>query len=113
MSATPTTNVTLPQFTAAALVTPSEQQVLNGVLADWSAAFSSVGKVMNTQLATLQGQTISSTSFMVSAFFGALSQLIAQVDPATSTGAFQDALGRIYFLTRNLMTHASNPECVI
>lgn len=113
MSATPVTNVPLPQFTAAGLVTPSEQQVLNGVLADWSAAFSSVGKTMNPQLATLQGQTISSTSFMVSAFFGALSQLIAMVDPATSTGAFQDALGRIYFLSRQLATNASIPGVLI
>lgn len=113
MSATPTTNVPLPQFTAAGLVTPSEQEVLNGVLADWSNAFSSVGKTMNTQLATLQGQTISSESFMISAFFGALSQLIANVDPATATGAFQDALGRIYFLTRQLAVNASIPSVVI
>lgn len=113
MSATPTTNVPLPQFTAAGLVTPSEQAVLNGVMADWQAAFSSVGKTMNTQLATLQGQTISSESFMISAFFGALSQLIAQVDPATATGAFQDALGRIYFLTRQLAVNASIPSVVI
>lgn len=113
MSATPTTNVPLPEFTPAGLVTPSEQQVLNGVMADWQGAFSSVGKTMNTQLATLQGQTISSTSFMVSAFFGALSQLIANVDPATSTGAFQDALGRIYFITRNQATNASIPGVVI
>lgn len=113
MSTTPTTNVPLPSFGTAGLITPSEQQVLNGVMADWQAAYSSVGKTMNTQLATLQGQMISSEAFMISAFFGALSQLIAMVDPATATGAFQDALGRIYFLTRQLATNASIPNVVI
>lgn len=103
----PTTNVPLPVFTPTGLVTASEQAILNGVLQDYVAAFAASGKTLNTELTTPQGQLASSQSFMVAAFQAALAQLIANVDPMTSSGAFQDALGRIYFLTRQQATFAT------
>lgn len=100
------TNVPLPVFTPTGLVTASEQAILTGVLQDYVAAFMVAGKQLNTELTTPQGQLASSQSFMVAAFQAALAQLIASVDPLTSSGAFQDALGRIYFLTRQSATNA-------
>lgn len=101
------TNVPLPVFTPTGLVTASEQAILNGVLQDYVAAFAVSGKTLNTELTTPQGQLASSQSFMVAAFQASLAQLIANVDPMTSSGAFQDALGRIYFLTRQQATFAT------
>ena len=100
------TNVPLPVFTPTGLVTASEQAILQGVLADYVAAFAASGKVLNTELTTPQGQLASSQAFMVAAFQAQLAQLIANVDPLTSSGAYQDALGRIYFLTRQAATFA-------
>lgn len=102
----PTTSVPLPQFTPTGLVTASEQAILNGVLADYVAAFAATGKTLNTELTTPQGQLASSQAYMVAAFQAMLAQLIANVDPLTSSGAYQDALGRIYFLTRQQATYA-------
>lgn len=101
-----TTSVPLPQFTPTGLVTASEQAILQGVLADYVAAFAATGKTLNTELTTPQGQLASSQAYMVAAFQAMLAQLIANVDPLTSSGAFQDALGRIYFLTRQQATYA-------
>lgn len=102
----PTTSVPLPQFTPTGLVTASEQAILQGVLADYVAAFAATGKTLNTELTTPQGQLASSQAYMVAAFQAMLAQLIANVDPLTSSGAYQDALGRIYFLTRQQATYA-------
>ncbi len=100
------TNVPLPTFTPTGLVTASEQAILQGVLADYVAAFAASGKTLNTELTTPQGQLASSQAYMVAAFQAMLAQLIANVDPLTSSGAYQDALGRIYFLTRQQATFA-------
>lgn len=101
-----TTSVPLPQFTPTGLVTASEQVILQGVLADYVAAFAATGKTLSTELTTPQGQLASSQAYMVAAFQAMLAQLIANVDPLTSSGAYQDALGRIYFLTRQQATYA-------
>lgn len=100
------TNVPLPVFTPTGLVTASEQAILQGVLADYVAAFAASGKALNTELTTPQGQLASSQAFMVAAFQAQLARIIANVDPLTSSGAYQDALGRIYFLTRQSATFA-------
>lgn len=102
----PTTSVPLPQFTPTGLVTASEQDILQGVLADYVAAFAATGKTLNTELTTPQGQLASSQAYMVAAFQAMLERIIANVDPLTSSGAYQDALGRIYFLTRQQATYA-------
>lgn len=102
-----TTNVPLPNFTPAGLVVPTEPQILTGVQADWVAAFASSGRQLNTALTTPQGQLAQSEAYMLSQLYAGYLQLINGVDPATADGAFQDALGRIYRLTRKPATYAT------
>lgn len=102
-----TTNVPLPTFTDAGLVVPTEPAILAGVFEDWGAAFALQGKTLNTELTTPQGQLSQSQAYMLSQFNGALLSLIANVDPLTSSGRFQDALGQIYFITRQPATYAT------
>lgn len=101
------TNVPLPTFTTTGLQTYSEQQILAGVLQDFVQAFALNGKTLNTALTTPQGQLSSSLSYMVAAFQAMLAQLIALVDPQTSYGVFQDAIGQINFITRQSATYAT------
>lgn len=101
-----TTNVPLPTFTPTGLSVPAPQAVLAGVQQDWVQAFALNGKTLNTELTTPQGQLQQSQSYMVSQVFAAMAQLIANVDPMSSSGIYQDALGRIYFLTRQPATYA-------
>jgi hypothetical protein len=102
-----TTNVPLPTFTTTGLQTYSEQQILAGVQQDYVQAYALNGKTLNiAQLATPQGQLTSSQAYMVAAFQAMLAQLIALVDPRTSYGTFQDAIGNIYFITRQAATYA-------
>lgn len=103
----PTTNVPLPTFTPTGLLTPDAQAVLTGVLADYVAAFAMSGKTLSMELTTPQGQLASAQSEIVTEVQSLLKQLIANVDPLTSSGSFQDALGRIYFLTRKSATFAT------
>lgn len=102
-----TTNVPLPTFTPAGLSVPTEPQILQGVMADLVAAFATSGRALNTELTTPQGQLAQSQAHMLSQLNAGLLQIINGVDPATSGGAFQDALGRIYFLTRQSATYAT------
>lgn len=102
-----TTNVPVPSFTPAGLVIPAAQDVLAGVQADWVSAFALVGKTLSTALTTPQGQLQQSQAVMLREAYALMAGLIANVDPVTSQGAFQDALGRIYFLTRQPATFAT------
>lgn len=102
-----TTNVPLPTFTDAGLTVPTEPQILTGVLADMVDAFAASGRALNTELTTPQGQLAQSQAYMLSQLNAGWLQLVANVDPATASGAFQDALGRIYFLTRQQATYAT------
>jgi hypothetical protein len=108
-----TTNVPLPTFTPTGVSVPAPQAVLAGVQQDWVQAFALTGKTLNTELTTPQGQLQQSQSYMVSAFFAALAQMVANVDPMTSQGTYQDALGRIYFLTRQAATAATVAATVV
>lgn len=102
-----TTNVPLPVFTDAGLSVPTEPQILAGVFADWVSAFALSGKSLNTELTTPQGQLAQSQAYMLAQLNARLAQIIAGVDPATSYGAYQDALGQIYFLVRQPATYAT------
>lgn len=101
------TNVPLPTFTPTGLVTYDEQTILTGVQADWVSAYALAGKTLSTELTTPQGQLQQSQSYIVAAAQAMLAQLVALVDPMTSSGVYQDALGRIYFLTRQAATFAT------
>lgn len=102
-----TTNVPLPTFSAAGLSVPTEPELLTGVFADYVDAFALTGRQLNTELTTPQGQLAQSQAYMLSVLNAAYLQIINGVDPATASGAFQDALGRIYFLSRQPATYAT------
>src|SRR5882672_10298359 len=92
------TNVPSPSFGPNGFVVASGPAILAGVQADITAAF---GTALNFNLNTPQGQIASSEAAVVAnnqALFVTYTQL---VDPAYSFGRYQDAIGRIYFLTRN------------
>lgn len=92
-----TTNVPNPIFGASGFVTTPGPVILAGVEADINAAF---GRALNYNLNTPQGQLASSLSALVGNFQGLFVYYTQQVDPAYATGRYQDAIGRIYFQTR-------------
>lgn len=102
-----TSNVPQPVFTPTGVELADPQALLAGILADQVAAFALTGKTLNTELTTPQGQIASSQAYVLSAFQALLAQMVANVDPLTSSGSYQDALGRIYFLTRQQATFAT------
>lgn len=102
-----TSNVPRPVFGPAGITVPTEPAILAGVLADWQAAFASTGRALNPELTTPQGQLAQTQAHLLNLLNAGLLELVAGVDPATSSGAFQDALGRIYFLKRQPATFAT------
>lgn len=89
------------QFTPAGLVIPAETDILAGVQADINAAF---GGGLNPGLETPQGQLASSQTAVIGDKNNEVVTIVNQVDPQYSDGRFQDAIGRIYFLTRKPAT---------
>lgn len=86
---------------------PSETEVLNGVLADFNAAF---GGNLNLNLETPQGQLASSLAAIINDKNNAIAQIVNQVHPDYADGAMQDAVAKIYFLERKASTD-SVVEC--
>ena len=89
------------KFTAAGLVIPAETDVLAGVQADMNAAF---GGGLNPALETPQGQLASSQAAVIADKNNEVALIVNQVDPQYAADRFQDAIGRIYFLTRKPAT---------
>lgn len=92
-----TTNVPPVEFTSTGLVVPQESAILAGVQADYDDAF---GGGVNPALETPQGQLASSTAAIVADANAVFAELVNQVNPDTASGAYQDAIARIYFLNR-------------
>jgi hypothetical protein len=92
-----TTSVPAPTFGDAGFQVPTERAILDGVLADMSAAF---GGNLNEDLSTPQGQLASSLAAIIGDCFSQFLFYTNQVDPAYASGRMQDAIARIYFLTR-------------
>lgn len=88
-------------FTPAGLVLPTEAAILTGVQADMNAAF---GGGLNLALETPQGQLASSQTAVIGDKNGEVAYIVNQVDPQYADGRFQDAIGRIYYLTRKPAT---------
>ena len=98
------TNVPSPTFSDTGFVVPSSQAVLAGVIADVQAAF---GNKLNLSaadtdtLTTPQGQLAVSMAAIITNTYQ-LFQLYTQLfDPAYSFGRYQDAIARLYFLSRD------------
>ena len=92
------TNVPSVSFTANGFIAPSESAVLAGVEADINAAF---GGGLNPAPSTPQGQIAASDTAIIGSSNDLLLALFNGVDPAYASGRMQDAIGRIYFMTRN------------
>lgn len=92
------------QFTPAGLVIPAETAVLAGVQDDINAAF---GGGLNPALETPQGQLASSQAAIIGDKNNEFALFVNQVDPQYSADRFQDAIARIYFLTRKPATLTS------
>jgi uncharacterized phage protein gp47/JayE len=92
------------QFTPAGLVIPAETAVLAGVQDDINAAF---GGGLNPALETPQGQLASSQAAIIGDKNNEFALFVNQVDPQYSADRFQDAIARIYFLTRKPATPTS------
>lgn len=97
MSDTPATNVPFPVFGANGFIQPDESAIMDGVLADLNNAF---GGNLDLSLTTPQGQLASSLAAIIGDSFALFSLFCNLVDPAYSFGRMQDAIGRLYFISR-------------
>ena len=93
-----TTNIPPIQWTTQGIVLPTDSEILTGAQADINSAF---GGGVNPALNTPQGQLASSESAIVSDKNSNIAYIVNQVDPQYAEGRFQDAIGRLYFMTRN------------
>lgn len=84
-------------FGPAGVTVPSEAAIVDGLGADFRAAF---GSGLNLSPATPQGQLIASIAATIGAANDLFLSLFNQVDPAFADGRMQDAIARIYYLAR-------------
>lgn len=92
-----TTNVPEMTIGDTGAVAPTESDILAGVQADQQAAF---GSDLNTSLTTPQGQIATSETAIIADKNAQLLALYNGVDPSYASGRMQDAIGRIYYMTR-------------
>lgn len=85
-------------FTPTGIVTPTEADILAGVQADMNAAF---GGNLNPALETPQGQMATTQTAVIASKNSEIVNMANMVNPDFSTGRWQDAIGRFYFLDRN------------
>lgn len=88
-------------FTPTGLTLPADSDILAGIQADMNAAF---GGNLNPSLSTPQGQLATSQAAIISAKNAEFAYFVNQVDPDNAGGFMQDAIARIYFLTRRPAT---------
>jgi hypothetical protein len=86
------------QWNPTGLVLPTEPAILTGCQQDLNAAF---GGNLNPALNTPQGQWATSEAAIIANANASIANIVNGVNPATSSGFMQDAIGRLYFLTRN------------
>lgn len=91
------TNVPSITWTNGAPVLPAESAILAGVQADINAAF---GGGVNPGLTTPQGQLAQTETAIIGEKNNEIAYIANQVNPAFSSGIWQDAIGYIYFMTR-------------
>lgn len=90
-------NIPKVKFTPSGVVIPSESEALTGAQDDINQAF---GGTLNPALETPQGQLATSLAAIVADKDARIVDISNQVNPDFSTGRWQDAIGRIYFLER-------------
>lgn len=94
---TPTTNVPAITWNNGVPTVPTEQQILTGRAADFTAAF---GAGLNINPTTPQGQVIASDTAIIGDSNSQIAFVASMVDPNNAAGPWQDAIGSIYFLER-------------
>lgn len=92
-----TTSVPAVSWTATGFVVPAQSAIVTGLNADTNAAF---GGNLNIASTTPQGQLIASQAAIIGDSNNQQVNLFNNVDPYLASGRYQDAIGRIYFLTR-------------
>lgn len=95
-----------PSFGPNGFVTPAEPDILTGVKAEINAAF---GGNLNMADETPQGQLAVSQTAAIGNANDAFVFLAQQFDPAYNSGRYQDAIARIYFISR----FGSQPTSVV
>ena len=86
------------QITAAGVSIPQAVDIRTGVLADTNQAFG--GELDVVTPSTPQAHLADNLTDNIMAANAAIANVVAMVDPATSSGRYQDAIGRIYFFDR-------------
>lgn len=98
------TNVPAPSFGPNGFVAPQESAILTGVQEDFNAAFNTSFNFSTTTGSqtnpTPQGQLTSSIAALVGNTNDVFIAITQSFDPAYASGRAQDAIGRIYFMTR-------------
>ena len=96
-STPPSTSVPFPSYGPNGFTVPDEPAIYTGAIADIDNAF---GGNLNPALNTPQGQLASSETAIIGDSFAMFLWFVNNVDPAYSSGRMQDAIGRIYFISR-------------
>lgn len=93
-------STTIPGLTigTAGIVAPAELDILSGRLSDLTAAF---GGALNQDLSTPQGQMATTEAAVIGSLLDFMAGVYSNFDPLVASGRAQDAIGNIYFLTRN------------
>ena len=104
-----TSSVPKIQWTPSGVVLPTDAAIVAGVQSDYNLAF---GTTLSPNLDTPQGQLASSQAAIVADKNQQIALLVNQFDPRFSDGIWQDAIARIYLLTRKPAV-ATAVECLL
>jgi len=97
-----TSNVPAITIDSTGVTIPETSEILSGALADINAAFG--GNLNIENAATPQGVLGTCISENIAAVYAKMAYIVSMFDPATAEGRYQDALARLYFLTRKSAT---------
>jgi len=92
------TNVPSVEITDEGIDIPQTTEILNGVLKDFNTAFG--GNLNLTTVSTPQYVLSSEMTQAIALAYANLAFVLSQFDPDKAIGRYQDALARIYFITR-------------
>ena len=91
------------EITENGIIAPTTDEVLAGV---WEVLKTAFGSSLNTAMNTPQGQLATSITAIIQNERNNWIQLMNQIDPQYSTGIWQDAIGELYFITRQSQTYS-------
>ena len=97
-----TSNVPSLQILSTGVSLPQSSDILNGVQSDLNNAFG--GNLNVTTVGTPQGYLAENITYYLSNENALIAYMMTQFDPQTAEGRWQDAIARLYFLTRKSPT---------